>query len=86
VRYRLLSNYLEVKSGEPGLLISPECRNLIQEIPNLGFAKPRGRDYYEERWLAGTSDHAYDALAYGLMDLEGHIGPVKLPRFVRNLS
>jgi hypothetical protein len=71
VRVGLLRSRLEIREdGKPGIYISPDCPNLIAEIPNLAYDQPRGQEYTTDRWLPGSQDHAFDSTAYGLMGLD----------------
>ena len=74
-RWQRVSSRLHLQGGRPGLFVSPACPNLISELQNLAFAKPRGQDFTTDEWEQGCADHAYDALAYALMEFEGHYGP-----------
>lgn len=76
LRYRLTAGRLALgPDGEPGMYIDPSCPNLIEELQSLTFAKPRGQDILTDRWENGLDDHAYDAVAYGLMELDaGFLG------------
>lgn len=70
-RARLVGSRLNpAEDGRPGLLISPACPNLIAELKTLAYHQPQGRDYFQDRWEPGAADHAYDALAYAIMDID----------------
>ena len=58
------------EDGHPGLYISPSCVNLIQEIQNAAFDRPRGQEYETDRWMAGTQDHALDDVGYALQEID----------------
>lgn len=70
LRASLVGRRLAVVAGEPGLYISPDCPNLIEELGSLTYAKQRGQDILNDRWEPGSDDHAFDALAYALMELD----------------
>jgi len=70
LRASLVGRRLAVVAGEPGLFISPDCPNLIEELGALTYAKQRGQDILNDRWEPGSDDHAFDALAYALMELD----------------
>lgn len=62
-------------TGKPGMSISPECPNLIEELSSLAYAKQKN-EAENEKWEPGLGDHAFDALAYALMELDaGARGP-----------
>jgi len=79
-RYKFWASKLSVGPFGPGLFISPSCRNLINEIENLAFKQPKGREVHVDEWAAGVQDHAYDAGAYAGMEFEtgGKWMPVKV--------
>jgi hypothetical protein len=55
---------------------------LISELQNLAFASARG-DVLKDSWEQGLDDHAYDALAYCLMELDPSgfkVSPVTVKR------
>jgi hypothetical protein len=63
----LVSELLRVRGdGQPRLLVSSVCRNLIRTLPAL----PRDSRNPEDVDTR-AEDHAYDALRYGLMHLLG---------------
>ncbi|KKN25956.1 hypothetical protein LCGC14_0879480 [marine sediment metagenome] len=70
LRVSLVGRRLALVAGEPGLYISPDCPNLIEEIGSLTYAKQRGQDILNDKWEPGSDDHAFDALAYALMELD----------------
>lgn len=53
--------------GIAGLLIFPQCENLIRTIPSLALDKVRVEDVDTNQ-----EDHAYDSLRYGLTKKESH--------------
>jgi hypothetical protein len=66
-RYKLWKNRLMLQAdGLPGLFISPACVNLWEELQNLTHRKVKSRDDEGGGWTPGSSDHAYDAGAYGM--------------------
>jgi hypothetical protein len=72
VRKRMVGNRLaKGPDGRPGLYISPDCPNLWDELMNLAHHRPRGQDYDIDQWTPGAVDHAYDALAYAIMEIDG---------------
>lgn len=86
-RVKAISSRLTIREdGHPGMYISSSCPNLIQEIQNAAYDKPRGQEYMVDKWMTGVQDHALDDVGYGAMEFDGHIGQVTLPQFVRNLS
>lgn len=80
-RVRLVGNRLEIgRDGLPGLYISPECPNLWDELLNLTYHKPKGHPFARDQWTPGAVDHAYDALGYALMEIDGgRLGRPKAP-------
>lgn len=46
------------------ITIDTECKNLIMELENLAYKKPRGREYETDEWETGAQDHAFDSTAY----------------------
>jgi hypothetical protein len=54
--------------GIAGLIIFPQCENLIRTLPNLALDKVRVEDVDTR-----GEDHAYDALRYGLTKKESHV-------------
>lgn len=72
---RVDSRLARAGDGSPGLFIHPSCVNLINEIKNLAYHKPKGADEPLDEWAPGTADHAYDALAYAIMDFDAYHGP-----------
>ncbi len=57
--------------SQDSISISPDCPNLISELENLAFKKPRGREYETDEWADGAQDHAFDATAYAGAAFEG---------------
>jgi len=55
--------------AQPGIYLSSNQPNLISELQNLAFASARG-DVLKDSWEQGLDDHAYDAGAYCLMELD----------------
>lgn len=49
--------------GRPGLVIFNTCRQIITDLPVIPV-DPDGGDDIDKRY---TSDHAYDAVRYGIM-------------------
>lgn len=73
LRVRLVGSRLALDpgSGQPGMYISPDCPNLIEEIAGLMYAKPRGMDeYYSDRWEPGSNDHGFDGVSYALQEID----------------
>lgn len=70
LRASLVGNRLAIGADGPGLFIHPRCVNLIGELKNLAYDQPRGHDEPQDKWMSGSSDHAYDALAYAVMDFD----------------
>ncbi len=70
LRASLVGRRLAVVAGEPGLYVSPNCPNLIEELGSLTYAKQRGQDILNDKWEPGSDDHAFDALAYALMEID----------------
>lgn len=64
----LVSDKLRVREGDglPRLLIYSSCRNLLRTLPALPRDQRRPEDVD-----TSAEDHAYDALRYLLMELEG---------------
>jgi hypothetical protein len=62
---RLLQN---LSDGFPGMLIFPQCTNLIRTLPSLAFDVINVEDVDTRQ-----EDHAYDALRYGLTKQERHV-------------
>lgn len=64
----LVSDKLRVREGDglPRLLIYSSCRNLLRTLPALPRDQRRPEDVDTK-----AEDHAYDALRYLLMELEG---------------
>jgi hypothetical protein len=84
LRVRLWNSRLKVREtaigqAEPNIYIDPICLNLIEELPNAGFAKPRGQEYNTEGFRPGTQDHAIDDVAYAMMEFDA-IGATGRPR------
>jgi phage terminase large subunit len=52
----------------PGLLIFPQCKNLIRTLPSLALSEIQVEDVDTHQ-----EDHAYDALRYGLTKQERHV-------------
>jgi hypothetical protein len=84
-RYRLVTSRLSLlnrstgkvfQPGEPGAeyakpgMFIANAPNLVAELQNLSFASVRGTEQLLDRWEQGAQDHAYDALAYCLMELD----------------
>ena len=71
-RVKLLRNRLMNRTDTGGvrLHISPSCPNLINEIQNLAYAQPRIGEYAIDRWETGSLDHGFDAVAYGLSEID----------------
>lgn len=76
-RIRAVGARLADAGGEPGLYITPECPNLIEELASLAYARSRmGEGIETEHFAPGMADHAQDALGYALMEIEkGAQGP-----------
>lgn len=58
-----IPHYDEDKMGRPGLVIFNTCRQIITDLPVIPV-DPDGGDDIDKRY---TSDHAYDAVRYGIM-------------------
>jgi hypothetical protein len=54
----------------PQIYISPDCPMLWDELVNLRRKRKGEDDYSEKQWASGVADHAYDAGAYGLQDID----------------
>ena len=54
----------------PQIYISPDCPMLWDELINLRRKRKGEDDYSEKDWASGCADHAYDAGAYGLQDID----------------
>jgi len=69
VGIRLINNLLEVKAGGPGLYVSPECPNLIEEMSSYSHSNDiRGEEErFSDTIKAKQADHAIDALRYMLL-------------------
>ncbi|KKL57153.1 hypothetical protein LCGC14_2238270, partial [marine sediment metagenome] len=58
------------EDGKPQMYISPSCPNLIDELSNAAYDRPRGQEYDVDRFISGTQDHAIDDGGYALMDID----------------
>lgn len=67
-----------VGMGDPGLVIHPRCRGLIEAISQYHFAVD---DPMNERPVKDGHDHAADALRYMLVNLEQPSGKVEARRY-----
>ena len=56
---------IDEEIDKPGLIIFNNCRQLISDLPVIP-ADPKGTDDIDPRY---ASDHIYDALRYGIMNL-----------------
>ena len=71
LRVRLTSARLAIGPDDlPGMYIDPSCPNLVEEYASLAYAKQRGQDILNDRWEPGLDDHAFDDVAYALMELD----------------
>lgn len=80
-RYAIWRTALSIKpsTNEPGIFIAPVNINLREEIPNLRFARPKGREYATDAWAIGCPDHAFDDTAYAMSSLKQPVGdPVQM--------
>jgi len=68
-RIRVINNLLEVKGGGPGLYVSPDCPNLIEEMSTYSYVDElRGEEErYSDTLKKKQSDHAVDSLGYALL-------------------
>lgn len=82
-RKMLWNSRLAVRAGEPTIFISNQCPNLWDELTNLQHARPKGREYDTDSWTPGASDHAYDAVAYGMSEFARFLGAPKARPLVR---
>jgi len=55
--------------ARPGIYLSPDMANTINEIENLAFGSDRN-DEPQDRWEHGLYDHGFDAGAYALSELD----------------
>jgi len=60
---------LSHETRPPSIFISPDCPMLWNELLELR-RKRVGDEEYSEAWARSTADHAYDAGAYGLQELQ----------------
>jgi phage terminase large subunit len=58
------------EDGKPGIYISPDCPNLIDELENLAFKELRSGDISTNEWAPGLKDHAFDGLCYALGEID----------------
>ncbi len=80
LRTQLVGARIAVGASGPGLLVTPHCPNLIEEIQSLTYQKQKGLDTQNDRWASGMDDHAFDALAYALMELDFRAYAGKTPQ------
>ncbi len=71
--------------GNNGLFITPDSPNLIQEFGGLAWAPARGRDMVQDKFDPRCPDHAFDATAYGCMELQAVPIDWKPPKITEKL-
>ena len=70
-RVRLLRTRLAPGTdGHIRFHVSRNCPNAINEIQNLAFAEVRLGEWQADRWEAGSLDHAFDDICYGLSEID----------------
>jgi phage terminase large subunit len=73
-KQRLRTRLAMRPDGKPGIFISPDCPNLIDEISNLAQKELRGGEISLNEWAPGLRDHAYDGLCYALGEVDRGYG------------
>lgn len=83
---RARSNVIDDRVGawklpiaEKRLVVDKASSFLLREITGLTWAKSRGRELHSDRFAPNAPDHAFDAGAYALMELENMILDWKPP-------
>lgn len=67
--------------GKPGVLIFSNCKNLIRTMPILAYSKTNPEDVDTRQ-----EDHAYDALRYGMTNINTEVRRDKIERKVSPMT
>ena len=70
--------------GQEMLTIERTSQFLIREVVGLSWAKRRGRERETDRFDVNTPDHAFDAGAYALMEIEAMPIGFKPPKIIEH--